>query len=478
MRAAVLFASILALTAAFPAAGSTAELAQAGAPAAAQRIGVAAAVAGQVRLDAVPGVREVGVDVASGTPIFLGDAVTTGPGGRLQIMLLDETVFTIGPDAAMKIDKFVYDPSTGAGTVNASIAKGAFRFVSGQVAKRNPSDMEVRVPTGTIGIRGTSVAGVVDGARATIVLLGPGAETDTGERVGRILVTAANTTVEVSRPGFAVDLAGINVPPTAPFRVDAATVNRIVAPLSGPPRAANAQAQPGGPPGASAPQGQAQGQPGQAGPPAQGPQAAATGARQAMGEGPAPRDQAGSGIAGGLQGVRTVAGIMPQQSAVQGLAAGAPSPIATFTPGQLVTFEQLRAISTGKAEFGPQSIQMTQTAGATQAAVYVFRFNYDFGSRTTFNSQVSINLAAGGSLNGGGSIVTGTFPLLASPFANGTGLAKIQEANITVPTIGGQATVRYELVSGNGALLAQVRHNLQYVNGGVTLVGEGVAPRK
>ncbi|MFM7347136.1 MAG: FecR domain-containing protein [Tagaea sp.] len=474
MRAFAYFAALAALPVLFATPVRAVELAQAGAPAAAARIGVAAAVVGQVRLDAIPGVRDVGVDVASGTPIFLGDAVSTGPGGRLQIMLLDETVFTIGPDAAMKIDKFVYDPGTGAGTVNASIAKGAFRFVSGQVAKRNPSDMEVRVPTGTIGIRGTSVAGVVDGLRATIVLLGPGAETDTGERVGRILVTAANTTVEVSRPGFAVDLAGVNVPPTAPFRVDAATVNRIVAPLSGPPRAAQAQGQPGGPPGAPPPgqQGQAA-QPGQ-----QGPQGSGQGARQPMGDGPAPRNQAGAGLAGGLQGLRTVAGLAPQQSAAQGLVAGAPPPLASFAAGQTVTFEQLRAISTGKAEFGPQSIQMTQTAGAAQAAVYVFRFNYDFGSRTTYNSQVSINLAAGGSLNGGGSIVTGTFPLLASPFGSGTGLAKIQEANITVPTIGGQATVRYELVSGTGALLAQVRHDVRYQNGAVVLVGQGAAPRK
>jgi hypothetical protein len=467
MRVVLLPVFAVVLSAAFPVAGGAVELAQAGAPAAAQRIGVAAAVAGAVRLDAVPGVREVGVDVASGTPIFLGDAVATGPGGRLQIMLLDETVFTIGPDAAMKIDRFVYDPATGAGTVNASIAKGAFRFVSGQVAKRNPSDMEVRLPTGTIGIRGTSVAGVVDGARATIVLLGPGAETDTGERVGRILVTAANTTVEVSRPGFAVDLAGINVPPTAPFRVDPATVNRIVAPLSGPPRGAPTQGQAGAPPpGAPAP-----GQPGQAAP-------AGQGARQAVGEGPAPRSQAGAGVAGGLQGVRTVAAIVPQQGAAQGVA-GPPRPaLATFTPGQTVTFEQLRAISTGKAEFGPQSIQMTQTAGGTQAAVYVFRFNYDFGSRTTFNSQVSINLAAGGALNPGGTIVTGTFPLLASPFASGSGLAKIQEANITVPTIGGTATVRYELVSGTASPLAQVRHQVDYTNGAVSLTGQGVAARK
>jgi hypothetical protein len=441
------------------------ELAQAGAPAAATRIGVAAAVAGQVRLDAVPGVREVGVEVASGTPIFLGDAVTTGPGGRLQIMLRDETVFTIGPDAAMKIDKFVYDPASGAGTVNASIAKGAFRFVSGQVAKRNPSDMEVRVPTGTIGIRGTSVAGVVDGARATIVLLGPGAETDTGDRVGRILVTAANTTVEVSRPGFAVDLAGAGVPPTAPFRVDAATVNRIVAPLSGPPRGSQAQGQQGGPPGGPQGQGQQAGQPG-----------AAQGARQEVGQGPAPRDHAGTGVAGGLQGVRKMAGILPQQNAVQGLAAGARPPGGgIFQPGALMTFEQLRQIASGKAKFHPLTVDMVRTdGGTTQTVSYTFRFNYDFGTRQTFGSNVSITVSGAGDMTAG----TGTFPLLASPFATRSGPALLNETGITVPTLDGTANVSYGLLNGQNRVLGAINNTVTYSQAGNTFQGLGTSQRR
>jgi len=464
MRRFLVFASVAALSVTFPTLGHAVELAQAGAPAAAQRIGVAAAVAGPVRLDAVAGIREVGVDVTSGTPIFLGDALTTGPGGRLQIMLLDETVFTIGPDAAMKIDRFVYDPASGAGSVNASIAKGAFRFVSGQVAKRNPSDMEVRVPTGTIGIRGTSVAGVVDGARATIVLLGPGAETDTGERVGRILVTSANTTVEVSRPGFAVDLAGVNVPPTAPFRADAATVSRIVAPLSGPPRGAQAQNQAGGPPGGAASQQAQQGQTGQ------------PGARQEMGQGPAPRDQAGAGVAGGLQGVRTVAGILPQQSAVQGLAAGArPQAGGIFQPGALMTFEQLRQIESGKAEFHPMTVIMVKTGGpTTQTVSYTFRFNYDFGARQTFGSNISITVQGAGGMTAG----TGTFPLLASPFATKNGPALISENNITVPTLGGTANVSYDLLNGQNRVLGAIKHTVQYSQAGNTFQGSGTSQRK
>ena len=112
--------------------------------------GVAGAVRGDVRLVALasqPAVAgaSVGRVVSSGDRIFLGDKIETGPQAGLQIMLLDETIFTIGPNAAMVIDKFVYDPSTEGGEVTASIVKGAFRFVSGRIAKRNPSDMNLRV---------------------------------------------------------------------------------------------------------------------------------------------------------------------------------------------------------------------------------------------------------------------------------------------------------------------------------------------
>src|SRR5687767_10798383 len=106
MRAALLGLAIL--STGLGAEAGAQQLAQAAAGAA--RAGVAAAVRGEVKLAAVPGLREVGKDVASGDPIFLGDQVTTGVEGRLQIMLADETVFTIGPNAAMTIDTFVYDP--------------------------------------------------------------------------------------------------------------------------------------------------------------------------------------------------------------------------------------------------------------------------------------------------------------------------------------------------------------------------------
>ena len=116
-----------------------------------QRIGAAAAIKGEVyRLTG--NVRE---RITSGMPIFLNDHVTTGPGGRMQVLLLDETVFTVGPDSDMTLDTFVYDPSTSATMTMVLVMKGVFRFVTGKVARQTPEHMKVKLPVGVIGIRGT-----------------------------------------------------------------------------------------------------------------------------------------------------------------------------------------------------------------------------------------------------------------------------------------------------------------------------------
>ena len=437
-------------------------LAQASAGAA--RAGVAAAVRGDVKLAAVPGVREIGKDVASGDPIFLGDQVTTGSEGRLQIMLADETVFTIGPNAAMIIDNFVYDPATNAGKVTASVLKGTFRFVTGKVAKREPSDMEVKLPVGSIGVRGTSVAGEVDGTRATIVLLGPGPDTNTGERVGRILVTGtgpagAATTVEIVRPGFGTEITGANVPPSAAARIDPGRIAAITSPLAGTaPRPAappTAPAQAGGQQQAQ-PQAQSQ-QPGPVQPQAQA-QPGSTGAPvagTASGSGPSLLAQSGAQAAGGLGHIHTVGVLAPlgqQAVKVAATAAQTPPPLGTET-----TFEQLRSINSGTATFTSQVVNLT---GGPGTASYTINYSYNFGSRTA-NGSVSITAGAGWGTTG-----TDSVSLIASPFTSGTGVVKLGET-ISVPGgPGGTVRIDYGFRNNNSVVFKTLDHRVQYNQGG------------
>lgn len=148
------------------------------------KIGVAASVQGTVRVTG----KNRGI-VKSGMELFLNDRVITGNNGSLQVLLLDETVFTLGPNSDMVLDEFVYDPGTSSGKVSAKIVKGVFRFITGKIATKNPSNMNVKIQAGNIGIRGTIVAGKTGPDGSTVILAGPGAKNNAGERPGAIYVS-------------------------------------------------------------------------------------------------------------------------------------------------------------------------------------------------------------------------------------------------------------------------------------------------
>ena len=77
--------------------------------AAVEQAGVTAAVRGQV--DLIPIVEKVKHAAKSGEDVFLGDGISSFDDSGMQLMLLDETIFTIGPNTDLTVDEFVYDPA-------------------------------------------------------------------------------------------------------------------------------------------------------------------------------------------------------------------------------------------------------------------------------------------------------------------------------------------------------------------------------
>ena len=209
---------------------STALVVSADAAFAAVQAGVAAAVRGGVDRSATA---QVGAELKSGDPIFLGDTIRTDADGRLQILLLDETVFTVGPDSEMVIDEFVYDPGEGAGKVEARFVKGAFRFITGKVAQDTPENMEIELPTGSIGIRGTIASAQVGERESIVTLLGPGPLSDADERRGGLIVRGGGEPVELLTPGYSVRLGTAGV--SEPFRLPPSELGPLALRAPGPP---------------------------------------------------------------------------------------------------------------------------------------------------------------------------------------------------------------------------------------------------
>ena len=112
-----------------------------------------------------------------GDPIYLNDEIITGPDDSLQVLLSDQTVFSIGPNSVLVFDEFIYDPAGSAENASlvASVKKGSFKFISGKVSKLNPGAMKLKMPNASASIRGTTVAGRVDDDGGASILLLSGA---------------------------------------------------------------------------------------------------------------------------------------------------------------------------------------------------------------------------------------------------------------------------------------------------------------
>jgi hypothetical protein len=98
--------------------------------------GEAASVQGEVKATTPP--EKTARVLKSGDPVFMGDKIETGADGQIQILLLDQTVFTLGPLSTITIDEFVYDP--GKAGDKAGMVKGIFRAVAGKVSQKKPGD--------------------------------------------------------------------------------------------------------------------------------------------------------------------------------------------------------------------------------------------------------------------------------------------------------------------------------------------------
>jgi hypothetical protein len=90
--------------------------------------------------------------------IYRDELIETFEGSATELTFLDESVLTLGPETAVVLDRFIYNPDSDANEFVLSVAKGVLRFATG---KLNSDAYEIRTPVSTIGIRGTVIDVVV-----------------------------------------------------------------------------------------------------------------------------------------------------------------------------------------------------------------------------------------------------------------------------------------------------------------------------
>ena len=95
------------------------------------------------------------VKALPGTPIRNGSVLKTSAKATMGVTFKDNTVMSFGPDTELVVDEFLYAPAKGNLKFGSRMTRGSLEVVSGVIAKLKPEAVDLKTPTGTIGIRGT-----------------------------------------------------------------------------------------------------------------------------------------------------------------------------------------------------------------------------------------------------------------------------------------------------------------------------------
>ena len=147
-----------------------------------QLVGIVGATSGKVKTETR--------DLKPGDKIYLNETIYAAEGSGTQILLLDQSTFTIGSDSEVVMDTFIYDPATNDGKIVATVKEGSLKVISGLISKKNPESLTVKVPEGTLGSRGTEFQTIVSrkNKKTDTLLIGPGKNNTLGLRPGAVLV--------------------------------------------------------------------------------------------------------------------------------------------------------------------------------------------------------------------------------------------------------------------------------------------------
>ena len=110
------------------------------------------------------------ISVKNGVKIKVKDTITTADNSRLQVIMKDNTIITIGENSEYSFDKYTYGNGA-TPDVSMQFKKGFFRAITGKISKIAPERFHIKTRSSTIGIRGTHFYGVVNGNEERIVCI-------------------------------------------------------------------------------------------------------------------------------------------------------------------------------------------------------------------------------------------------------------------------------------------------------------------
>jgi hypothetical protein len=157
---------------------------------------------------------KIGIDVQA------NEVVTTHGNDRAHLVFLDGSSLTVGPNARLTVDKFVYDPNSKTGELALTATQGVFRLVGGKISKTNP--ITINTPSSTIGIRGgITIFNVSNSRTVANFIFG-----------NNMTVSSQGVSQNVTRAGSFV-IANAGATPSPPSLLPPGGLNALVGQLEG-----------------------------------------------------------------------------------------------------------------------------------------------------------------------------------------------------------------------------------------------------
>jgi|LauGreSuBDMM15SN_2_FD.fasta_scaffold08486_2 hypothetical protein len=165
-----------------------------------------------------------------GAEIESMDTYTTGACVS-NITFKDDTKVKVTENSRLLIDDFVFDPKkSDAGKLAMKVGMGTVRYASGQIAKNNPQQVNIKTPTATVAVRGTDFTMTVDETGQSLIMLVPSCKDEKDFKqfeldeqrckVGSIIVSTGMGSVTLDKAFEATYVTSNSMMPTAPVVVN------------------------------------------------------------------------------------------------------------------------------------------------------------------------------------------------------------------------------------------------------------------
>ena len=172
--------------------------------------------------------------IDAGYKIIQNHTLETDAIGKAQMLLLDGTTFSVGPNSSVLLDKFIYNPQTADGSLEIT-AKGLLRIVGGKVTKKKP--VLIRTNSATVGIRGGIGVVQTNGTQTTATFLYGDEMTVTPNCTDLDTfgdsACSPDSGVTITEPGFSVTVESEDSEPSEPEPVTAESLEEIQDSLEG-----------------------------------------------------------------------------------------------------------------------------------------------------------------------------------------------------------------------------------------------------